>query len=142
ALAAHLPAQRTQWRSSTTASERKALRRLITAWENADTTALVELLREDATLIMPPGTTWFAGRRDIAAFLAEHVFGQMGHVWRLRATGANRQPAFGLYWREPGDDAFRAFAIGVLRVDGDAVAEIALFQQPELFDLFALPSTW
>ncbi|HET7015025.1 MAG TPA: RNA polymerase subunit sigma-70 [Streptosporangiaceae bacterium] len=142
ALAAHLPAQRSQWRSSPTAPERRALRRLIAAWESADTAALVELLREDAKLIMPPGTTWFAGRRDIAAFLAEHVFGEMGQAWRLRATGANRQPAFGLYWREPGDDAFRAFAIGVLRVDGDSVAEIALFQQPELFDLFALPPSW
>ncbi len=141
-LATHLPAQRTQWRSDSTASERKTLRRLITAWESADTTALVELLRDDAKLIMPPGTTWFAGRRDIAAFLAEHVFGEMGHGWRLRATAANRQPAFGLYWRRPGEDAFLAFAIGVLRTDGDAIAEIALFQQPELFGLFALPPSW
>jgi RNA polymerase sigma-70 factor, ECF subfamily len=138
-LATHLPAQRTRWRSDSTASERRALRRLITAWESADTAALVELLSDDAKLIMPPGTTWFAGRRDIGAFLAEHVFGEMGNGWRLRATAANRQPAFGLYWREPGQDAFRAFAICVVQVDGDAVAEIALFQQPELFGLFALP---
>jgi RNA polymerase sigma-70 factor (ECF subfamily) len=142
ALATHLPAQRTQWRANSTASERQALRRLITAWESADTTALVELLRDDAKLIMPPGTTWFAGRRDIAAFFAEHVFGEMGHTWRLRETGANRQPAFGLYWREPGEDVARAFAIGVLRVDGDAVTEVVLFQQPDLFELFALPPYW
>jgi RNA polymerase sigma-70 factor (ECF subfamily) len=141
-LAAHLPAQRTQWRSTPTASERAALQRLITAWESADTAALIELLRDDATLIMPPGTTWFAGRRDIAVFLTEHVFGEMGTGWRLRPTAANRQPAFGLYWRKPGEDAFRAFAIGVLRVDGEGVAEIALFQQPDLFDSFALPPSW
>jgi RNA polymerase sigma-70 factor, ECF subfamily len=138
-LGAHLPAQRSQWRSTPTASERKALQRLITAWESADTAAVVDLLRDDATLIIPPGTTWFAGRRDIGTFLAEHVFGEMGTDWRLTPTGANRQPAFGLYWRKPGEDAFRAFAIGVLSVTGDTVAEIALFQQPELFALFALP---
>jgi len=91
---------------------------------------------------MPPGTIWFAGRQDIATFLAEHVFGQRGAGWRLRPTAANRQPAFGLYWRKPGEETFRAFAIGVLRVDGADVAEIALFQQPELFDLFALPPSW
>ncbi len=142
ALATHLPARRAEWRSSPTAAERKVLRRLITAWESADTTALVELLRDDAKLIMPPGTTWFAGRRDIAAFLAGHVFGEMGPSWRLRATGANRQPAFGLYWRQPGRDTFGAFAIGVLRVEGEAITEIALFQQPELFDLFDLPPSW
>jgi RNA polymerase sigma-70 factor, ECF subfamily len=126
-LADHLPAQRTQWRANPTAAERAALQRLITAWENADTAALVAVLRDDATMIMPPGTTWFAGRADIGVFLAEHVFGEMGSGWRLRATAANRQPAFGLYWRRPGEDAYRSFAIGVLQVDGDAVTEIALF---------------
>ncbi len=139
-LSEHLPAQRDRWRPASTASERRALAKLITAWESADPAALVALLREDAALIMPPGTVWFAGRRDIGAFLTDHVFGEMGSGWRLLPTGANRQPAFGLYWREPGADAFDAFAIGVLTVDGDSLAEIALFHQPELFAAFALPS--
>ncbi|MBS2964287.1 RNA polymerase subunit sigma-70 [Actinocrinis puniceicyclus] len=137
-LAAHLPQRRAEWRSDPTVSERRALERLIAAWERGDAAALVELLSDDAKLIMPPGSTWFAGRRDIATFLAEHVFGQMSAGWRLLPTAANRQPAFGLYWRRPGDDVFRAFAIGVLRVDGDAIGQIALFQQPELFGAFAL----
>jgi RNA polymerase sigma-70 factor, ECF subfamily len=138
-LSAHLPAERSQWRGSSTASERQALQRLISAWESADADALVELLREDARLIMPPGTTWFAGRRDIGVFFAEHVFGEMGPDWRLTPTAANRQPAFGLYWRRPGHQTFDAFAIGVLAVDQASVGEIALFQQPELFAVFALP---
>ena len=138
-LATYLPAERAQWPASPTPAERRALQRLITAWEGADPAALVRLLREDAQLIMPPGATWFAGSADIGAFLAEHVFGEMGTGWRLLPTAANRQPAFGLYWREPGRDTFRAFAIGVVRVDGDAIAEIALFTQPNLFDGFDLP---
>jgi RNA polymerase sigma-70 factor, ECF subfamily len=140
-LATHLPARRGEWRSNPTGSERAVLRRLVDAWERADTAALVELLRADAKLVMPPGTTWFAGRRDIATFLSEHVFGEMGTGWRVQPTAANRQPAFALYWCRPGRSVFDAFAIVVLDVDRDAVAEIALFQQPELFNAFALPPT-
>ncbi|MPZ63101.1 MAG: hypothetical protein GEU93_17790 [Propionibacteriales bacterium] len=69
------------------------------------------------------------------------MFDEMGTGWRLLPTAANRQPAFGLYWREPGGSAYRAFAICLLGVDGEAIAEIALFQQPELFESFALPAT-
>lgn len=141
ALAGHLPAHRDQWRGSPSASERRTLRKLIAAWESADTAALVALLREDAALVMPPGTTWFAGRADIGTFLAEHVFGEMGPGWRLIATAANRHPAFGLYWRRPGRDAFAGFAVGVLTVEVDSVTEIALFQQPDLLARFALPHT-
>jgi RNA polymerase sigma-70 factor (ECF subfamily) len=137
-LATHLPKRRAEWRSNPTAAERKALDRLIAAWEDSDVTALVELLRSDAKLIMPPGATWFAGRQDIAMFIAEHVFGEMGTEWRLLPTAANRQPAFALYWRRPGDELFSGFAIGVLRVEQDAIAELAIFQQPELFDAFGL----
>jgi len=141
-LATHLPAQRSQWRvDPTTASERAALQRLITAWERGDPAALVELLRADARLVMPPGAVWFEGAADIAAFLTEHVFGEMGHGWRLRPTAANRQPAFGAYWRRPGDERFRAFAIGLLHLDGDRISQISLFQQPELFASFQLPET-
>ena len=140
-LVAHLPARRGDWRDSSTADERTVLRKLITAWESADPSALVELLRDDAKLIMPPGSVWFAGRHDVGRFLAEHVLGQMGAGWRLVPTAANRHPAFGLYYRRPGESELRAFAIGVLTVDGDRVAEIALFQQPALLASFALPPT-
>jgi RNA polymerase sigma-70 factor, ECF subfamily len=138
-MASHLPRQRSEWHATPTASELTSLQRLITAWERADATSLVELLRDDAKLIMPPGTVWFAGRSDIFTFFDEHVFGQMGRGWRVQPTAANRQPAFGVYWREHGSGDFEAFAIGVLRIEADAVAEIALFQQPELFVSFGLP---
>ncbi len=140
-LASHLPAERGQWRADRTAAERTALQRLISAWERADAAELVTLLRDDAKLVMPPGAVWFEGVADIAAFLSEHVFGEMGPSWRLRRTAANRQPAFAAYWRAPGEDEFRAFAIGLLHVDGGAITQISLFQQPELFDAFELPPT-
>jgi RNA polymerase sigma-70 factor, ECF subfamily len=139
-LAEHLSVGRGEWASSSNATEKALLKQLITAWERADTTALVGLLRTDAQLVMPPGLSWFAGRDAIEIFLREHMFGEMGTGWLLLPTAANRQPAFALYWQKPGDSAHRQFAIGVLRVDDGAIAEITLFVQPELFASFALPA--
>jgi RNA polymerase sigma-70 factor (ECF subfamily) len=140
-LAGHLSVGRGEWTSSSNATERALLQRLIAAWERSDTAALVGLLRTDAQLVMPPRPTWFLGRDAIATFLHDHVFGQLGGRWRLLPTAANRQPAFGLYWQEPGEAVYRQFGIGVLRVDDGAIAEMALFGQPELFESFALPAT-
>jgi RNA polymerase sigma-70 factor, ECF subfamily len=140
-LAEHLPVARDDWPSSSNAAEKALLERLIAAWERADTAALVGLLRADARLVMPPRPTWFAGRDAVEVFFRHHVFGDMGTDWVLLPTAANRQPAFALYWRAPGDPAYRRFAIGVLRIEGGGIAEIALFVQPELFASFALPAT-
>jgi RNA polymerase sigma-70 factor, ECF subfamily len=139
-LAEHLSPGRTEWASSSNATEQALLQRLITAWERSDTAALVGLLRDDARMVMPPGLTWFAGCDAIEKFLREHVFAEMGPRWRLVPTSANRQPAFALYWRRPDEPTYRAFAICLLRVDGGAIAELSLFQQPHLFASFALPA--
>jgi RNA polymerase sigma-70 factor (ECF subfamily) len=125
----------------TNEAEQTLLHRLIAAWEGTDLEALVGLLSEDARLVMPPAPMWFAGRDALAGFFREHVFGEMSPGWRLIPTAANLQPAFALYWREAGDDAYRAFAICVLRIRGDEITEIDLFHQPELFASFALPAT-
>lgn len=144
-LAAHVPLDRDEWpvrdRAAADATEKLLLRRLVEAWERADTTALVALLREDSRLVMPPRSTWFAGRTAVGAFFREHVFEAMGHDWRLVPTSANRQPAFGLYWRAPDDTAFRPFAIGVLTTENSAISELAVFVDPLLFGPFDLPAT-
>ena len=44
-------------------------------------------------------------------------------------------------WRAPGDDVHRAFAIGLLRVEGGRIAEIVAFHEPALFPVFGLPAT-
>jgi RNA polymerase sigma-70 factor, ECF subfamily len=139
-LAEHLSAGRGEWKSSSSATERVTLQRLITAWERSDTAALVNLLRTDARLVMPPTLTWFAGRDAIETFANEHIFGEMGGRWRLLPTAANRQPAFALYLQRPDQSTHQRFAIGVLRIDDAAIAEIALFVRPELFGSFALPT--
>jgi RNA polymerase sigma-70 factor, ECF subfamily len=143
ALAAHLPAERDDWQTNTTAApeERQALRRLVAAWERADPSDLLELLSDDVKLIMPPGAVWFSGRLDVLTFLTAHVFKDMGRRWRTLPTAANRQPAFALYWQRTLSGPFEAFAIVVITVFRDKITEIALFQQPELFGSFDLPAT-
>ena len=138
-LAEHQSGGRVESPARTSAAEQSLLQQLITAWEGTDLETFVSLLSADARLIMPPAQTWFAGRDAVAAFFREHVFGEMSPGWRLVPTRANLQPAFGLYWREPGDDTHRAFAICVLQTRGEQITEIDLFHQPELFASFALP---
>jgi RNA polymerase sigma-70 factor (ECF subfamily) len=61
--------------------------------------------------------------------------------FRMLLTGANGQPAAATYVRAPGDDAHRAFAIGVVRIEDGRIAEIVAFHEPALFPLFGLPAT-
>ncbi|MFE2886996.1 sigma-70 family RNA polymerase sigma factor [Streptomyces sp. NPDC059272] len=144
-LAAHVPPDREEWptrdRATAAADEKTLLQQLMEAWERADTTALVTLLREDARLVMPPRPTWYDGRDAIETFFRVHVFEGLRGDWRLVPTSANRQPAFALYWRAPDDTEVRRFAIGVLTVDDAAIIELAIFVDTPLFDRFALPAT-
>jgi RNA polymerase sigma-70 factor (ECF subfamily) len=61
--------------------------------------------------------------------------------FRMVPTRANGQPAVAAYLRGAGDDAHRAFGIGVLGIEGGRIAEIVAFHDPALFPLFGLPAT-
>ena len=54
-------------------ADRALLDRYATAFENADITAVMQLLREDAVFEMPPMPTWFTGRELIGRFLRSRV---------------------------------------------------------------------
>jgi RNA polymerase sigma-70 factor, ECF subfamily len=144
-LAAHVPPDRDEWlardRRTAAATEKMLLQRLVEAWERTDTTALVTLLRDDARLVMPPRSTWFAGSEAIEHFFHTHVFDARGRAWRLIPTSANRQPAFALYFRAADVAEFQPFGIGVLTVDREAISELALFADPSLFERFGMPKT-
>ncbi len=121
------------------------LQRFMAAWESADLEALAALLADDARLVMPPYPTWFSGRADVIAFLGGRIDwfdrAHVGRDWRLVPTGANGQPAFGLYTREEGD-RFVPFATGVLRVGPEGIEEVTLFiGNLACFDRFALPAS-
>jgi RNA polymerase sigma-70 factor (ECF subfamily) len=117
---------------------RALLERFAAAFENADASALAELLREDVALEMPPLATWFAGRQAVARFFASHVLDVPGR-FRLVAVTANGQPAFAVYQRE-GDGAYQADAITVPTVTTTGIARIVTFRNPDLFRSFGLPA--
>jgi RNA polymerase sigma-70 factor (TIGR02960 family) len=114
--------------------ENELLRRFIEAHERADFAGQAELLREDVLVTMPPAPLRYQGLAEIAG-LQERAK-TMGE-WRLVPIVANRMPAAASYLRAPGDDAFRAFKIDVLRVEDGRIAEITTFN-PDLFEAFGL----
>jgi RNA polymerase sigma-70 factor, ECF subfamily len=119
---------------------RDLLARYAAAFETADIAALTALLREDAVLEMPPQPTWFAGRDQIARFMAARVLRRPGD-FRLIPTTANGQPALAAYLRDSGG-VLRAHAIQVLTVGSSGVTRIVSFNDPELLAVFGLPAVF
>jgi RNA polymerase sigma-70 factor, ECF subfamily len=118
---------------------RPLLERYVEAWEAADIDGLVNLLREDATLSMPPLPTWYAGREAIIAAAQAVIFaGDARGRWLMQPVRANRQPACAVYQRDEAG-MYRAFGISLLTIEHDRVADIITFLDPALFQRFGLP---
>lgn len=113
------------------------LGKYVEAFERYDVDALVALLRDDATLTMPPFELWLHGVDDIRRFLAA-MRGEAGHD-QVVTLGANGCPALAVYRpnRESGD--MEAFGIHVLECDAGRIAAIHAFLDPGLFAVFGLP---
>ena len=116
---------------------RALLERFAAAVENADATALAQLLRDDVALEMPPLLTWFTGRATVARYFASQPFVGPGRL-RLVQVAANGQPAFASYLREP-DGTCQAHAVTLPIVTSTGIARIVTFRDPGLFGLFGLP---
>jgi RNA polymerase sigma-70 factor (ECF subfamily) len=143
ALKLHLPERRLEWASGSDASdaERALVRRYVEATERADADALAEIMREDARFSMPPEPGLYVGRELIVASWKEGGFGTEAYRdFRCVVTRANMQPAVANYLRRPGDSAYRALAMDVLRIEDGAVAEITAFGA-DVFPAFGLPET-
>jgi RNA polymerase sigma-70 factor, ECF subfamily len=122
---------------STARQESRALvDRYVRAWEAADVTGLVALLREDAVLAMPP-MPMVIGARLIGDFLAESIFANAR--MRLREAYANRSPAFGAYAQRHAGASFNVFALLVIAVDDRQITRIDAFSDPGVFARFDLP---
>jgi RNA polymerase sigma-70 factor, ECF subfamily len=113
---------------------RALLDQYIAAFENSDAAALERLLRQDATLELPPSSTWFAGGAAIAR--AVSALGSPGD-WRMLPSAANGQPAAAVYHRSEG--TYRAYAIVVLTATTRGIARIVVFGDLGLFAKFGLP---
>jgi hypothetical protein len=100
---------------------------------------LLVLLREDATLAMPPLAVWLLGPRAIGASLGAMVLTPEARgAFRFVATEANGLPALAAY-RRGEDGAFAPFALHVVTVDGDRIAAMTAFLDPRVFGPFELP---
>jgi len=105
----------------------------VDAFTRSDPEALVQLLRADVEMEMPPIPTWFTGRHAVAGFLAHRVMrpGQ----WRLSPTRANGRPAFVVH-QHTGDGHFTAYGVQVLTLIGSRIARITAFNDPLLVPTF------
>lgn len=121
----------------TDADQRALLNRYASAFENADVTALMDLLRADAVFEMPPQPMWFSGRDPIVRFLASWVLRESG-LFRMFPTVANGQPALVAYQRGA-DGRHHAHAVQVLTFAGPAISRVISFNEPDLVTTFGYP---
>jgi RNA polymerase sigma-70 factor (ECF subfamily) len=136
-LRERLPEQRADWPvADSTRDERALLARWVDALERGETTALARLLRADVRVSFPPAPLWYDGRDAFLEASRRHA--AVGE-YRFVPTGASLQPAVAIYLRRPGDSAFRALALEVLRVRDGQIAEITDFPA-HLFGAFGLPA--
>lgn len=120
-----------------TGEQSRLLDRYVEAFQRYDIDALVTLLRDDATLSMPPYTLWLRGRDAIRSWLLGRGIGCRGS--RLVPTNASGLPAFGQYRLGP-DGVHRPWSLTVLELSGTHIAAWnAFLDTDELFPLFGLP---
>jgi RNA polymerase sigma-70 factor (ECF subfamily) len=123
-----LPEQSQQATLRTLGDERlqEVVESYMDAMSRGDVDAVVDMLAEDAAWTMPPLAAWFRGREALIDFLVE---GPLSGEWRWHhhPARANGQAAVGSYtWYAP-DGTYRPFALDVLTLDGDRLAEVTSF---------------
>ena len=116
---------------------RRVLDTYATAMERKDIPALVSLFTADAVWEMPPFVGWYEGGPQIGRLTEIACPAGPGGL-RLLPTGANGQPAFGMYMLAD-DGLFHAFQLHVLTVSRTGISHVAAFHAPSLFPLFDLP---
>jgi RNA polymerase sigma-70 factor (TIGR02960 family) len=116
--------------------QRALLEGYVDAFTRADADALVNLLRADVELEMPPTPTWFSGRQAVIGFLGSRVLRRTGQ-WRMAPTRANGQPAAVAYMRTD-DGRYEAHGVEVLTLIGDRIARITAFNDASLVPTFGL----
>jgi RNA polymerase sigma-70 factor (ECF subfamily) len=122
-----------------TPQQTAVIEQYVEAFHRYDVDGLVALLRDDATLSMPPFTLWLRGPDAVRAWLLGPGAGCRGS--RLVPTAACGLPAFGQY-RLSDDGIHRPWSLTVLEFEGDRISGWNAFLDTErLFPLFGLPAT-
>ena len=111
--------------------------RYVSAFERYDVDELASLLREDATLSMPPFELWLQGPQAVKDWMLGVGAGCRGS--RLIPTAACGSPAFAQYRVNP-EGGYAAWALIVLELQDDRITGLNSFLDTEtLFPRFDLP---
>ena len=118
---------------------RELLARYVAAFERYDLEALTTLIQEDARQSMPPYDLWLQGREDILTWWFGPGITCRGSKL-VPAVTANGSVAFGHYRPSSSGSGHDPWAVMVLELGSDRIAEFTFFLDTErLFPLFGLP---
>ena len=120
-----------------TDDQQRLLARYVDAFERYDMDALSRLLHDDVIQTMPPYAMWLQGRDDVLAWWAGPGAACEGS--KLLAGWANGCPAFAQYRVDPAG-GHAPWALQVLELRGDRVAEFHAFLDTEAFERFGFPA--
>jgi len=116
------------------AKERELLGRYLRVWESSDVTGLVSLLREDATLTMPPMALWFQGAPAIRGFYGAALFAPQVDAQRYRAVPveAAGHLALAISSRPSPQAPWAPSALQLLEAEGDQLVHLVAWVDPAL----------
>jgi RNA polymerase sigma-70 factor, ECF subfamily len=118
--------------------ERELVRKLTEAYAAGDVAGVVSLMTDDVWMSMPPAPFEYQGR-EVAARALSFLFGH-GVRYRLVATRANGQPAFGIYVHDPNAEIMHANGLMVIALEGERICSLTRFDNSNLAR-FGLPRT-
>ena len=120
-----------------TDDQQRLLVRYVDAFQRYDMDALSRLLHDDVIQTMPPYAMWLQGREDVLAWWAGPGAACEGS--KLLAGRANGCPAFAQYRVDP-QGGHTPWALQVLELQGDRIAEFHAFLDTEAFARFGFPA--
>ena len=123
------------------AAEDAVIARFTGAFGRGDVAGIAALLTSDAWLRMRPLPVEYQGRGAARHFFEAVAFPGGTSRYRLVATRANGQPAFGCYLRDPEDGCSHACGLVLLTIAGDHIAAVDRFVDNSLMPRFGLPRT-
>ena len=119
--------------------EQQLVEKFTRALETGDVDGIVALMTEDAWLTMPPVPLEYQGRELAGKFLRMVAFRE-DRQYRLVATRANGQPAFGVYLYDARSKIAHAFGLFVLTLAGEQISQFTRFDNAAM-SRFGLPRT-
>ena len=123
------------------ARERYVADRFAAAFAGGDVDGVVSLLTDEAWFTMPPVTLEYQGPAAIGRFLRDSGAWRGPRRYRLCATRANGQPAYGFYIEDEHEPVFRGHGMVVLTLEGDRISAITRFIDNGVMRWFGLPLT-